>query len=329
MFLQLEYLSPALFFQEECEEMNDIVGPPSDADRDVIDLINQPFGFSRRLQVLSTRRSRYMDSADDFSLKPSPERLEELKEALSEIRRRVQTASTSNDTPTLVAVSKYKPASDILACYEHSHYDFGENYVQELVDKAAVLPREIRWHFIGTLQSNKAKLLASISNLYCVQTVASIKAASALNKAIPSDRQKPLHILVQVNTSGEDSKSGLPYLGLDADVATSELGLLVTHIIKECPKLHFEGLMTIGALEQSLNASETEKNADFERLRETRESLKHYLKKAHAEAQWGNEETGELVLSMGMSSDFEAALKAGSNVVRVGAGIFGQRLKVT
>lgn len=97
--------------------------------------------------------------------------------------------------------------------------------------------------------------------------------------------------------------------------------------MKECPKLRLEGLMTIGALEQSLSASETERNADFEKLRETRERLKEYLIKEHAGAQWGHETTGDLVLSMGMSSDFEPALKAGSDIVRVGTSIFGKRMK--
>ncbi|OJT07387.1 UPF0001 protein, partial [Trametes pubescens] len=114
-----------------------------------------------------------------------PERVAELREALIEIRQRVEAASTKAAKPTskpvLVAVSKYKPAADLLACYDEGQRDFGENYVQELVDKAAQvcaalrcalggrdadrdvrnqLPQDIRWHFIGTLQSNKAKILA-------------------------------------------------------------------------------------------------------------------------------------------------------------------------
>lgn len=90
--------------------------------------------------------------------------------------------------------------------------------------------------------------------------------------------------------------------------------------------------MTIGALDQSLNASETEKNDDFERLKETRDALQKALATDFdgvQSARWGNEETGRLNLSMGMSSDFEAALKAGSDIVRVGTGIFGARTKKT
>ena len=122
-----------------------------------------------------------MSSAVPTVVRATPERAEELKEALAEIRQRVEAASakaaTPRTSPVLVAVSKYKPASDILACYDDGQRDFGENYVQELVDKAAQvslyvvpteqysrllpqLPQDIRWHFIGTLQSNKAKILA-------------------------------------------------------------------------------------------------------------------------------------------------------------------------
>jgi len=93
----------------------------------------------------------------------------------------------------------------------------------------------------------------------------------------------------------------------------------------ECPRLHLEGLMTIGSLEQSMAASKREKNADFERLRGTRDILKEYLIQKHAGVPWGQEITRNLVLSMGMSSDFEAALRAGADIVRVGTGIFGQR----
>ena len=96
---------------------------------------------------------------------PSPERTAELLAALSEIRARVSVASASNSPspqrpPTLVAVSKFKPAEDLRACYDAGQRDFGENYAQQLVEKASVLPRDVRWHFIGTVQSNKAKVLA-------------------------------------------------------------------------------------------------------------------------------------------------------------------------
>ncbi|KIY72453.1 hypothetical protein CYLTODRAFT_417852 [Cylindrobasidium torrendii FP15055 ss-10] len=241
------------------------------------------------------------------------DRKAELFECLDDIRARVP------DKRQLVAVSKYKPASDVRACFEHGQLDFGENYVQELEDKAKELPPEIRWHFIGTLQSNKAKTLAAIPNLHTIQTLTSTKAASALNKNIPDTRTTPLNILIQVNTSGEDVKSGLP--PLTAGASTGELTELAKFIVTECPKLSLQGLMTIGSLEQSLNSEGG--NNDFETLKATRDVLEKYCHDELAGKSWGVD--GRLLLSMGMSSDFEAALKAGSDIVRVGTGIFGGR----
>ncbi|KAI0331864.1 hypothetical protein GY45DRAFT_549668 [Cubamyces sp. BRFM 1775] len=274
-------------------------------------------------------------------VRATPERAEELKEALAEIRQRVEAASAKaaaprTTPPVLVAVSKYKPASDILACYDDGQRDFGENYVQELVDKAAQLPQDIRWHFIGTLQSNKAKILASIPNLYAIQTVSSTKGASALNKALPADRPTPLNVLLQVNTSGEDAKSGVPPLSAGSPPAAltdasavdgSELVQLARHVLAECPRLRLQGLMTIGSLAESLAADE-KPNEDFARLAATRDALQAALARAGfppESGKWG--EDGRLLLSMGMSSDFEAALAAGSDIVRVGTGIFGARPK--
>ncbi|TBU33349.1 hypothetical protein BD311DRAFT_684647, partial [Dichomitus squalens] len=269
-------------------------------------------------------------------VKATPERAAELREALAEIRQRVQAASlrntsqVANHSPVLVAVSKYKPASDVLAAYEHGQRDFGENYVQELTDKAPQLPQDIRWHFIGTLQSNKAKILASIPNLYAIQTLTSTKAATALNKALPEDRPSPLNVLLQVNTSGEDQKSGVPPLTsnvAESEVDSSELFQLAKHILTECPRLRLQGLMTIGSLSESL--TKEKENEDFARLVSTRDFLEGALARAgfpRESGQWGDE-GNQLLLSMGMSSDFEAALAAGSNIVRVGTGIFGARPK--
>ncbi|KAI0079623.1 hypothetical protein K474DRAFT_1591862 [Panus rudis PR-1116 ss-1] len=258
----------------------------------------------------------------------SAERVQELRESLADIRGRVLKAAENNPVnknPTLVAVSKYKPASDVLACFEDGQRDFGENYVQELVDKAAQLPREIRWHFIGTLQSNKAKTLATIPNLHAIQTVTSIKAANVLNKYVPTERTTPLNILIQVNTSGEENKSGLPPLTpSSSDVDSSELVQLAKHIISQCPRLHIQGLMTIGSIEQSLAAAQRKENHDFETLIQTRDVLQNVLQNV-TDGKWGEE--GRLLISMGMSSDFEAALKYGSDIVRVGTGIFGVRPK--
>ena len=171
----------------------------------------------------------------------------------------------------------------------------------------------------------------AIPNLYSIHALGSIKSANALNKALPDERiANPLKVLLQVNTSGEDTKSGLPPLTSSTDLEEeAELVSLARHVVTKCPKLRLEGLMTIGSLELSSAASGTEQNADFEKLKETRDFLSNYLKKLQddgsSESRWGDEASGRLLLSMGMSSDFEVALKSGSDIVRVGTGIFGQR----
>ena len=174
----------------------------------------------------------------------------------------------------------------------------------------------------------------AIPNLYAIQTVSSIKGASALNKALPADRPVPLNVLLQVNTSGEDAKSGAPPLSRGSppaplpaeETAEAELVQLARHVLAECPRLHLQGLMTIGSLEASLSST-ARPNEDFERLVQTRDVLQAELARAFPDggARWGVE--GRLMLSMGMSSDFEAALVAGSDIVRVGTGIFGSRPK--
>jgi pyridoxal phosphate enzyme (YggS family) len=248
----------------------------------------------------------------------------------------------------LIAVSKLKPATDILALHQPPssnqsnpssnappkpfHYDFGENYAQELTEKAGLLPRTIRWHMIGALQTNKCKPLAeNVPNLFCVASVDSTKKADALNKgrkaclereqsnAINSeassspnsdDTDRRLRILVQVNTSSEDSKSGV-------SPDSEDLLNLCRHIHSdsESPHLRLAGLMTIGAIARSRAAAEGEVNEDFITLKEVRSRVAKALEIAEE----------DLALSMGMSADYETALEMGSDEVRVGTGIFGER----
>jgi len=120
----------------------------------------------RAIQHRYYTQSRAGTMSTSTSSLSSPERTAELHTSLNEIRARVAAVAASNSSshlrrpPTLMAVSKYKPVADLRACYDAGQRDFGENYAQELVEKAAVLPRDVRWHFIGTVQSNKAKVLA-------------------------------------------------------------------------------------------------------------------------------------------------------------------------
>jgi pyridoxal phosphate enzyme (YggS family) len=172
---------------------------------------------------------------------------------------------------------------------------------------------------------HKSHRIPAIPSLYCVQTLTSQKAATGLSKNLPESRSSPLNVLLQVNTSGEDSKSGVPPLNPSSDTSSSELLELATHVMNDCPRLHLLGLMTIGSISESLDHEKP--NQDFETLKETRSALQIALEAAKAEGKltrgWGAD--GRLQLSMGMSSDFEDAIKAGSDFVRVGTGIFGSR----
>lgn len=207
-------------------------------------------------------------------------------------------------TPTLIAVGKTKPANLLMECYQNQQRHFGENYVQELIDKSKVLPSDIHWHFIGHLQSNKVKSICQIPNLYMVQTVDRQKIAKALNSAMSELESRKLKVLVQVNTSGEDSKSGCP---------PEETVALCKYVIDQCPFLELCGLMTIGDLTNSKSTEDY--NPDFEKL----VSLKGTVCQELALDQ------NQFHLSMGMSSDYELAIRYGATLVRVGSTIFGER----
>jgi hypothetical protein len=168
---------------------------------------------------------------------------------------------------------------------------------------------------IGGLQSNKCKQLAEqIPNLWCVSSVDSEKKANELEKGRKALLEKDgavqgkLRVKVQVNTSGEENKSGV-----EPDATLS----LCRHIIEKCPHLQLHGLMTIGAIARSreTTAENENENEDFVKLRETRDRVVKELG-------W---EEGALELSMGMSADFEGAIRMGSDEVRVGSQIFGER----
>mmetsp|Transcript_25227 Transcript_25227/g.42268 ORF Transcript_25227/g.42268 Transcript_25227/m.42268 type:complete len:245 (-) Transcript_25227:163-897(-) len=204
--------------------------------------------------------------------------------------------------PRLVAVSKTKPKELLQEAYAAGQRFFGENYVQELLEKAPELPEDIQWHFIGHLQSNKAKQLVNgVPNLYAVETVESLKLANLLNKAVESaEWKRQLNVYVQVNTSGEESKFG---------VGPEECVNLCKHVHAECQHLNLTGLMTIGMPDY------TSRPENFQCLNECR---------AKVAAELGIEEAS-LELSMGMSGDFESAIDMGSTNIRVGSTIFGAR----
>ncbi|KAH7342487.1 hypothetical protein BKA65DRAFT_504213 [Rhexocercosporidium sp. MPI-PUGE-AT-0058] len=265
------------------------------------------------------------NASEEVNMKIDPARAKSLVEALQSVQSRVAKASGSGGRNVrLVAVSKLKPASDILALYQEGHRHFGENYAQELMEKAEVLPKDIKWHFIGGLQSNKCKPLTStVPNLHLISSVDTAKKATQLNlgrASLAPPPTTPLNIHIQVNTSGEASKSGV--------TPGPETSSLAKHILETCPHLHLLGLMTIGAIARSKAAAEGEENEDFVTLREERDRLeKELVEGGLLSVNKGEGGEGWLECSMGMSEDFEEAIRAGSGEVRVGSTIFGVRPK--
>ena len=200
----------------------------------------------------------------------------------------------------LVAVSKTKPVEAIKELYELGQRDFGENYVQELVDKEQQLPKDIRWHFIGHLQSNKVKFIAPF--VYLIHGIDSFKLLKEVNKQAEKNR-RVINVLLQVHIAEEETKFGLDENELRELMNSSSL--------KELNHVRICGLMGM--------ASFTE---DEEKIRKEF----HYLKSLFDKfAQLQTLNSRLQTLSMGMSSDYRIAIEEGSTMVRIGSLIFGQR----
>ncbi|XP_071725699.1 uncharacterized protein [Rutidosis leptorrhynchoides] len=224
-----------------------------------------------------------------------------LRSVFQRVRQAAERSGRNADDVRVIAVSKTKPVSLIRQVYDAGHRCFGENYVQEFIEKAPQLPEDIQWHFIGHLQSNKAKsLLAAVPNLSRVHGVDNEKIANHLDRAVSSIGRNPLPVMVQVNTSGEISKSG---------IEPSSCLELVKHVKFNCPNLVFSGLMTIGMPDY------TSTPENFKTLSSCRAEICKEL---------GMHEN-QCELSMGMSGDFELAIEMGSTNVRIGSTIFGPR----
>jgi pyridoxal phosphate enzyme (YggS family) len=194
---------------------------------------------------------------------------------------------------TLVAVSKTKPNSDILELYEMGHRDFGENYVQELVEKSQQLPNDIRWHFIGHLQSNKVKLIAPFVQL--IQSVDSLRLLEEINKQAAKNG-RVIDILLQMHIAEEETK-----FGLDENELTAILPKLSLY-----RNINFRGLMGMATFTD-----------DNERLQKEFQYLRGIFD-TYVTAPGS-------ILSMGMSSDYNLAIEKGSTMVRIGSLIFGER----
>lgn len=216
--------------------------------------------------------------------------------------------------PTLVAVSKTMPKHILKSAYERGQLHFGENFLDELVQKSSELPQDILWHFLGALplSLDKAKSLVSIPNLDLVESANSMEMVDLLQEACSAvDRKEPVKILIQVNTSGDDTRAGV-----SAGESTLEL---IKHVMENCPQLQFAGLMTIGALGVKTDSPPTSEEC-FDVMTQCKADV---MKSGIA----GMPEEIDFVMSMGMSGDWRDAVSAGASNIRLGSTIFGAQRK--
>ena len=212
-----------------------------------------------------------------------------LQAVRARIGRAAKAARRDADTVRLLAVSKTHPAARIAEAHAAGQQAFGENYVQEAIEKMAALP-DLEWHLIGPLQSNKTRLAAE--RFQWVHTVDREKIARRLSEQRPA-HLPPLNVLVQVNASGEQTKSGIAFADVDA----------LAQAIASMPRLKLRGLMAI-----------PEPGAPRERYREVNDAYQSL-----------KDRFGFDTLSMGMSDDLELAIEEGATMVRIGTAIFGER----
>ena len=214
-----------------------------------------------------------------------------IEEACSRVRR-------DSGEVQLIAVSKTKPVSMLQEAYAAGARDFGENKVQELLEKQEVLPKDIRWHMIGHLQRNKVKYL--VDKVYLIHSVDSLRLAQEIQKEAEK-KQVEVNILVEVNVAGEESKFG----------STAEEALQLIREIALLPAVHIQGLMTVAPY-----VEDPEKNrrifADLKQL--AVDIMRKNIDNVNMN-----------VLSMGMTGDYQVAVEEGATCVRVGTGIFGER----
>lgn len=214
------------------------------------------------------------------------------------ISQAVKRAGRKDEDVTLIAVSKTKPVEMIKEVYELGVRDFGENRVQELIDKYDKLPNDIRWHLIGHLQTNKVKYI--IDKVYMIHSVDSLKLAKEISREA-SKHNVTARILIEVNVSGEESKFG---------VAPDELESLIREV-SVLPSISIKGLMTVAPYV-----------VDCEENRQIFIKMKQF---AVDITQKNIDNVFMDCLSMGMSGDYPVAVEEGSTYIRVGTSIFGER----
>lgn len=200
---------------------------------------------------------------------------------------------------TLVAVSKTKPVAMLMEAYAMNFKRFGENYVQELIEKHEAMPKDIEWHMIGHLQTNKVKYIAPFVSL--IHSVDSYKLLAEINKQAAKN-ERTINCLLQVYIAEEDSKTGM----------TEQELLEVLENIQHFPNVNIKGLMGMS----TFTDNEEQVKKEFRKLKQLQEQLVvtyPFLQE----------------ISMGMSGDWKIAMQEGSTMVRVGSAIFGNRLTIT
>ena len=223
---------------------------------------------------------------------------ENLKEIEERIQAACRRAGRERSSVKLVCVTKTKPVEMLQEAYDAGERDFGENKVQEIAAKKPLLPKDVRWHMIGHLQTNKVKqvidkavMIHSVDSLHLAQEIS--RRAEAIGIVMP--------VLIEVNVAGEESKSGTTFE--NAEALIREAALL--------PGIHIKGLMTIAPYTEDPE----ENRLYFRKLRQLAIDI----------GGKSIDNVDMIELSMGMSGDFETAIEEGSTIVRIGTGIFGER----
>lgn len=224
---------------------------------------------------------------------------ENMKHVQGRIEKACEKSGRKVEDITLIAVSKTKPIEALKEAYEAGARDFGENKVQELLDKIPQMPSDIRWHMIGHLQRNKVKYI--IDKVYLIHSVDSLRLAEEISKEAVK-HSLTANILVEVNVAAEESKFG---------VSLDEASGLVEEIAK-LPGICIKGLMTIAPFVDN----EEENRVYFQKLKQ----LSVDIMRKNVDNRIISEE-----LSMGMTGDYTVAVEEGATYVRVGTGIFGER----
>ena len=231
-------------------------------------------------------------------IKQSERLAENYRRVKENIRKACEKSGREEQEVTLLAVSKTKPVDMLMDVYHAGARDFGENKVQELVDKIPQMPADVRWHLIGHLQRNKVKYI--VDKVYLIHSVDSLRLAEEISREAVK-KQTEVNILIEVNVAQEESKFG----------TTVEDTAELIRSISALQAIHIKGLMTIAPFVENAEENRTY----FQKLRQLAVDI-------------GNKNIDNVsmgILSMGMTGDYMVAAEEGSTIVRVGTGIFGER----